>query len=113
MAFAATLETLSALGLLKHQGALNTQQFEILKSAARGHGVSEETLLNLNKLWGLRCDGTINGEEYSSELGGLFLSIRPLRSDASGSIPALVPGPQPLASPASPKVGRRQVVGDW
>ena len=66
MAFAARLKTLSALGELRHTGALNTPQFDDQNNAAPAGGVSAETFANLYTLWGLRCDGTLNEEEYSS-----------------------------------------------
>ena len=66
MAFAARLKTLSALGELKHKGALNTPQFDDLKSAAREGGVSTEKFANLDTLWGPPFDGNPNQEVYSS-----------------------------------------------
>ena len=66
MAFAARLKTLSALGELRYEGALNTPQFDNLKSAVRKGGVSADTFANLDTLWRLRCDGALNEDEYSS-----------------------------------------------
>ena len=54
------------LGELRYKGTLNTPQDDGLKSAAREGGASAETFANLDTLWGLRCDGTLNEEEYSS-----------------------------------------------
>ena len=45
---------------------MNTPQFDDLKSAALEGGVSAETFANLDTVCGLRCDGTLNEEEYSS-----------------------------------------------
>ena len=77
----------------------------MLKSAAREGGVSAATFANFDTLWGLRCDGTLNEEEYSSLFGELrFIPL--LQSDASGSKTAPLPWPQPLASPTPPNAGR-------
>ena len=57
---------LSVLGELRSKGTLITPQYDGLKSAAREGGASAETFANLDTLWGLRCDGTLNEEEYSS-----------------------------------------------
>ena len=66
MAFAARLKTLYALDESRYKAALNTLQFDYLKSAAREGGVSAETLGNLDTVWGLRSDGTLKRSTAAS-----------------------------------------------
>ena len=53
---------------LKHQGALTTDQFLLLKDKAKEGLVKHQVFENLSQPWKLRCDGSVDGAEYEQDL---------------------------------------------
>ena len=87
---AAVLALKSKLASLKHKGALTTEQFSLLKAKAKDGLVTEQVLQNLSSLWNLRCDGSVEEEEYEEDLQMIFKELAPREKDSGAEEPTAI-----------------------
>ena len=101
---AALLEIKPKLSELRHEGALTTEQFELLKARMKDAAVAEQFLGLLNQAWALRCDSTLDEGEYAEDTREVTSEIPPPSwSNSTSAIPTLASQAHsvPPATPAA------------
>ena len=101
---AALLNIKAELDKLRHKGTLTIEQFGLLKGREKYGGVTEQILALLNRAWGLRCDGTLDDEEFAEDIE-MMISEMPQPGGSSSTVTVPAPVSQshsvPSAAPAT------------